>query len=138
MLPRVGLVAFFVAVLGAACTVDTPVTPDASPPECDTSLQDCAGGLACDLICDGTASKIACRAAPPDGGTIGQGCEDSDDCPVGTGCYNTSPTPPTSTCVAYCATDVDCPPGFTCRDRSVSRGCGVAPPTYHVRLCRPM
>lgn len=137
--PRVGLLVCLAASLFVACTTSGPATPDGAPPECDTSLQDCPEGMTCDLICDGTVSKIACRAvAPADAGTAGNACEQTTDCAKGTGCYNTSQTAPTSTCVAYCATDADCPTGFTCRDRSVARGCGVVPPTYHVKLCRPM
>jgi Cys-rich repeat protein len=136
--PRAGLLACLAATLFVACSISGPETPDGSPLECDTSLQNCPEGQTCDLICDGTVSKIACRATTPaDAGTVGNACVETTDCAKGTGCYNTSATPPTSTCVAYCATDADCPTGFACRDRSIARGCGVAPPTYHVKLCRP-
>jgi Cys-rich repeat protein len=134
--PRAGLLLGLAACLFAACA-ETPATPDAAPPECSPSLQDCPDGMACDLVCDGTVSKIACRAIPADAGAPGQTCAEATACAKGAGCYATSPTPPLSTCVAYCATDADCPTGTTCKTRTVTRACGVAPPQYTVKLCRP-
>ena len=124
-------------LLLAACSTGAAVPPDGGQVrECDPSLQDCPAGMTCDLVCEGTQSKIACRAIPEDAGTAGQICVQATACAASTGCYQTAGAN-ASTCVAYCAGDGDCDAGTTCQERTVTRGCGSLVPQYKVKLCRP-
>src|SRR5258706_2099077 len=125
------------ALLLAACSAGAGGPPDGGQVrECDPSLQDCPAGMTCDLVCEGTQSKIACRSIPADAGTTGQVCVTATACVASTGCYQT-PGADASTCIPYCAGDGDCQTGTTCQDRTVSRGCGALVPLYKLKLCRP-
>jgi hypothetical protein len=119
-----------------ACNGASSTGDGAAPGPCDPARQDCPPGQTCDLICEGGTSKLMCRVIPTGGGLApGEACTTNNGCGARTGCFATSASGPT--CVRYCDTDADCSSGSTCKVRTVTRPCGVAPSQFMLKFCLP-